>query len=132
MIPAEVRQPLHGKREGGILDACLPPSYPLTRPQPTTERITVQAKKTQEEITEERLNERFGSVIQLSVKVLRPLPTYPWERAVWDSEIRVPITESSEHVQSVISAWVKTMEAGIELATSFSTSKEEKPEKEAP
>jgi hypothetical protein len=69
---------------------------------------------------EQELREQFGSVIQFSVKVLRPMDKYPWEHAVWESEIRIPVTDDREHVQSVAEAWVKTMEAGIDLAASFS------------
>lgn len=68
---------------------------------------------------DEALAEKFGSVILLSVKVLRPSTEYPYERAVWESEIRAPVRGSSEHVDSIVGAWIKTMEAGIELAGSF-------------
>lgn len=65
------------------------------------------------------LEERFGAVIQFSVKVLRPSDKYPYEREVWASEIRVPITDSAEKIESVAAAWIKSMDAGIELAKAF-------------
>lgn len=76
-------------------------------------------KQTEEEKRDEELEKKFGSVLQLSVKVLRPMDKYPFERAVWDSEIRVPITEESEKIDAIVNAWVKTMEAGLELASAF-------------
>lgn len=77
--------------------------------------------KTEEERRDEVLFKKFGSRIELSVKVKRPTEKYPFEREVWSSEISVPVTDSRDHIEAVVEAWVKTMEAGIELAVAFRT-----------
>jgi hypothetical protein len=62
------------------------------------------------------LEQKFGSVLSLSVRVLRPMEKYPYEHEVWSSEIRVKVGERVEDIDSIVAAWVKTMEGGIELA----------------
>jgi hypothetical protein len=70
----------------------------------------------QAKATEEALQERFGSFLVLSVKVIRPSPEYPYERAVWESEIRVGIDNNDRDINPIVTAWVKSMEAGVEIA----------------
>lgn len=80
--------------------------------KPTVEERQAKAR-------DDALAEKFGSVIVLSVKVLRPAAEYPYERCVWESEIRAPVNGGKAHVETIVGAWVKTMEAGIELAGAF-------------
>lgn len=65
---------------------------------------------------ERELQERFPSVIVFSCRVLRPVTEYPYERSVWESEVRAPVSSAGEHVEAIAGAWVKIMEAGLELA----------------
>lgn len=72
-------------------------------------------EKRQARAIEEALHERFGSFLVLSVKVIRPSSEYPYERSVWDSEIRVSM-DNRDDIDSIVQAWVKSMEAGVEIA----------------
>ncbi len=73
----------------------------------------------QQEHVEEELERRFGSMIVFSVKVLRPMEQYPYERAVWDSEIRVKVGANPQEIDTVTKAWLKTMEAGVEVCSAI-------------
>jgi hypothetical protein len=81
--------------------------------KPTLEERNAKAR-------DDALEEKFGSMLVLSVKVLRPSAEYPYERSVWDSEIRVAITDKDKNVDAIVTAWVKSMEAGVEIAKAFS------------
>jgi transcription antitermination factor NusA-like protein len=86
--------------------------------KPTLEERNAKAR-------DDALEEKFGSMLVLSVKVMRPSAEYPYEVSVWDSEIRVAIGTEDKNVDSIVTAWVKSMEAGVEIAQAFSQADKE-------
>jgi hypothetical protein len=54
-----------------------------------------------------------SSRILFSVKCLRPLDKYPYETAVFETELSVPVTGSKEIVKEALEAWYKMIDGGI-------------------
>lgn len=67
------------------------------------------------------LEEKFASRIVFSCKVLRPQDEYPYERAVWESTVEAPVGAATKHVKGISEAWIKSMEAALELAKAAAT-----------
>lgn len=83
-------------------------------------------KRTEAGWTDDIRDERpKDSVIEFSVRVLRPKASYPYVKPVWESRITAPIGATKKHVESISEAWLKTMEAGLELAQLGSLGSEE-------
>lgn len=100
-----------------MAESAVPPTHIVVEgDKPKVEQTR---KRMKEDPAIKALEEKFGSVIQLSVRVLRPSDKYPYERQVWSSEIRVPVADGGENVQAVVTAWIETMDAGIALAKAF-------------
>ncbi len=76
-------------------------------------------RTTPEERVEQQLAEKFPSVIQFSVKVLRPSNEYPYENSVWESELRCPVKgvrPTKAELEAVTTTWVKMMETGVTVS----------------
>lgn len=60
-----------------------------------------------------------ASRILFSVKCLRPTDKYPYEVAVFESELSVPIGAGDEAREDATAAWIRMMEAGVAVGQSL-------------
>lgn len=60
-----------------------------------------------------------ASRLLFSVKCLRPTDAYPYEIAVFDTELSVPVGASRERTDDALAAWYKMIEAGVAVGHSL-------------
>lgn len=76
---------------------------------PTRERAK-EAEQKREQQAEDR-----ASRILFSVKCLRPSENYPYEVAVFETELSIPVGASREKTENALTAWYKMIDAGVEV-----------------
>jgi hypothetical protein len=54
-----------------------------------------------------------SSRILFSVKCLRPTDRYPYEAAVFETELSVPVGAGKETMEDALAAWYKMIEGGV-------------------
>lgn len=72
-------------------------------------QLAAEAKREQE--AEDR-----SSRILFSVKCLRPTDHYPYETAVFETELSVPVGTEDEAREDALAAWYKMIEGGVAVA----------------
>lgn len=85
--------------------------------------MSVKEKKQQEqqEIQAQEADDRASRIL-FSVKCLRPTEKYPYEIAVFETELSVPVGASRETVDDTLAAWYKMIDAGIAVGQSLAKS----------
>lgn len=73
-----------------------------------TRKVLAQERAQAEQQADDR-----ASRILFSVKCLRPSDTYPYEVAVFDTELSVPVGTGQEAREDALAAWYKMIEAGV-------------------
>ncbi len=56
------------------------------------------------------------SRILFSVKVMRPTEKYPYEVAVFDTELSVPVRSTKQAREDALAAWYKMIEGGVAVS----------------
>lgn len=64
-----------------------------------------------------------SSRILFSVKCLRPVDKYPYEIAVFETELSVPVSAPEETREEALAAWYKMIEGGVSVAQALSKDK---------
>ena len=72
-----------------------------------------QREQAREELQQEAEDRK--SRILFSVKCLRPTDHYPYETAVFETELSVPVGADKDRVEQALAAWYKMIEGGIEV-----------------
>lgn len=57
-----------------------------------------------------------ASRILFSVKCMRPVDKYPYESAVFETELSVPVTSKREIIDEALQAWYKMIEGGVSVS----------------
>lgn len=67
----------------------------------------------------------FKSRIVLSVKVMRERDDekYPYETAIFDTELSVPTGAPNKDREAAVDAWIKMVEGGVEVCKALNRSK---------
>lgn len=60
-----------------------------------------------------------ASRVLFSVKCLRPTNSYPYEVAVFDSELSIPVAADDGAREDATKAWLKMMEAAVAIGKSL-------------
>ena len=77
---------------------------------PTAKALERQA---QAEADREQEADDRASRILFSVKCLRPTEKYPYETAVFETELSVPVSTGTKAREDALAAWYKMIEAGV-------------------
>jgi len=79
----------------------------------------------QQEVEAEREQEADdrSSRILFSVKCLRPTDNYPYETAVFETELSVPVGAGEETTKDALEAWYKMIEGGIAVGKALAKEK---------
>lgn len=64
---------------------------------------------------EQKADDRASRIL-FSVKCLRPTDKYPYETAVFDTELSVPVGASAEAREDALAAWYKMIEGGVAVS----------------
>jgi hypothetical protein len=64
---------------------------------------------------EQRADDRASRIL-FSIKCLRPTEKYPYEVAVFESELSVPVGADESARENAVAAWFKMMDAGVAVS----------------
>lgn len=64
-----------------------------------------------------------SSRMLFAVKCMRPMERYPYETAVFETELSVPVTGSKEVIEEALQAWYKMIEGGIAVSQALAKEK---------
>ena len=75
-----------------------------------TKKVLAQEARAAER--EQEADDRASRIL-FSVKCLRPTDKYPYETAVFETELSVPVGASKDKTEDALAAWYKMIEAGV-------------------
>ena len=90
----------------------------------TPAKTTAKEQRQREaEIQREQEADDRSSRILFSVKCLRPTDNYPYETAVFETELSVPVGASEQTTKDALEAWYKMIEGGIAVGQALAKEK---------
>jgi hypothetical protein len=72
-------------------------------------------KQEAEQERQEKADDRASRIL-FSVKCLRPTDKYPYETAVFETELSVPVGARKEVIEEALEAWYKMIDGGVAVS----------------